>query len=145
MRTAISQDTIERTLTLLAEPDPDDEIQREFLKYHQANPHVYKFLVRFAREALQELEARGKARCYGIAACVERARWHINFEVKGFPDFKLNNDYRARYARLIMKTEADLRGVFALRPIDKEPKVAISILDLARNANEQRKETEHDN
>lgn len=31
------------------------------------------------------------------------------------PDFKLNNSYRAYYARLIMAQEPDLAGLFALR------------------------------
>ena len=31
--------------------------------------------------------------------------------------FKLNNNYRSRYARLIMEQEADLEGVFQIREL----------------------------
>ena len=32
-------------------------------------------------------------------------------------DFKLNNNYTAYYARLIMETETDLRGIFQTREL----------------------------
>jgi hypothetical protein len=114
----LTKDSREKTLMLLALPDPDDDIQREFEKYHQENEHVYKFLVHFARLAIQAMRDRGNQDPqYSIAAVVERARWHVNFEVRGYQDFKINNDFRARYARLIMRQETDLRGVFNLRKI----------------------------
>jgi hypothetical protein len=118
MSAVATKDSREKSLELLAQPDPDDEIQREFEKYHDENPHVYKFLVHFARAAIQAMRDRGQDNPqYSIAAVVERARWHINFEVRGYQDFKINNDFRARYSRLIMRNETDLRGVFNLRKI----------------------------
>jgi hypothetical protein len=117
-KATIAKDSREVTLALLAEPDPDDDIQREFEIYHANNEHVYKFLVHFARAAIQAMRDRGQDNPqYSIAAVVERARWHINFEVRGYQDFKINNDFRARYSRLIMRNETDLRGVFNLRKI----------------------------
>jgi len=118
MSKPVSKDSREKTLKLLDEPEPDDSIQREFLDFHASNPHVYKFLVHYSMQAVREMRKRGIASPqYSISAVIERVRWHVNFEVKGYQDFKINNDYRSRYARLIMKTVPKLRGVFNLRKI----------------------------
>ena len=50
----------------------------------------------------------------GIATLYERARWEITLTTTD-PDFKLNNDYRAYYARLLMLCEPDLEDMFNLR------------------------------
>lgn len=118
MSKLVNKDLREKTLKLLDEPEPDDSIQREFLDFHGQNPHVYKFLVHYTSQAVREMKKRGIADPqYSISAVIERVRWHVNFEVKGYPDFKINNDYRSRYARMIMKTVPKLRGVFTLRKI----------------------------
>lgn len=118
MSKGLEPDSRQKTLDLLDQPDPDDKIQRDFLDYHHKNPHVYKFLVHYALQAVRELKKRGiENPQYSISAVVERVRWHVSFEVKGYPDFKIDNDYRSRYARFIMKTVPKLRGVFNLRKI----------------------------
>jgi len=96
---------------------PNDEIQRRFEKFHADNPHIYKFLVRFTREVVDERRHRGLSPNYGIAAALERVRWHVNVEVRGYPEFKLNNNYRSRYARLIQLQEHDLANVYELREL----------------------------
>lgn len=143
MSKGLDKDSRAKTLELLAEPDPNDQIQRDFEKYHQKNPHVYKFLVHFARQAIQAMRDRGiQDPQYSIAAVVERARWHINFEVKGYEDFKIDNDYRARYSRLIQRQETDLRGVFNLRKIRSTALPSAS--EIARNVISNRTQEQHD-
>jgi hypothetical protein len=81
-----------------------------FEEFHADNPRVYEVLVSLARQWVVRT-GRGKL---GIGALYERARWEIALAT-GDPDFKLNNNYRAYYARLIMAREWDLRGLFDLR------------------------------
>jgi hypothetical protein len=88
-------------------------IQAEFAGFHERNPIVYRTLVRLARQA----RARRRDKI-GIAMLWERMRWELTVEVDT-PDlgdsFKLNNNYRSRYARLIMAQEKDLEGFFDTR------------------------------
>lgn len=93
----------------------DDPIQVAFLKFHHDNPHVYRMLVKFARQ----VKDSGRRR-YGIKSLFERLRWHMAFEVKSETDFKLNNNYTSRYARLLMENETDLDGVFATRELRRK-------------------------
>lgn len=117
--------TTESELKLWKESPPDDDIQRAWKAYHEANPKVYALLVRFTREAINAARARGRdLKKFGIQAAAERARWFVNFEVEGEDDFKLSNSYLSRYAREIMTREPDLREVFelrALRPVIHQP------------------------
>jgi len=90
---------------------PRDHIQRPFARFHRENPQVYEKLVYLAHK----VKATGRKR-YGIGSLFERLRWHYHIEMNR-PDseFKLNNNYRSRYARLIMQTEPDLGDFFDLR------------------------------
>lgn len=81
-----------------------------FEQFHFDNPRVYVILVRLAREWIR-LTGRHKL---GIKTLYERARWEIALATSD-PDFKLNNNYTAYYARLIMRRESDLAGLFDLR------------------------------
>jgi hypothetical protein len=90
-------------------PKKMDAIEKAFWIFHQDNPEVYSLCVALAREAL----AVGR-RKIGMKMVWERARW--DFYIRTTDDtYKLNNNYTALYARLIMKQESDLAGVFDLR------------------------------
>jgi hypothetical protein len=90
----------------------DHGIQERFEKFHAENPEVYRLLVKFAREA----KAAGRKK-YGIASLFERLRWHVDIELKGEKEFKLNNNYRSRYARRIAAVEYDLKDFFEVREL----------------------------
>lgn len=99
-------------------PDEEGEptpltIQEQFERFHALHPDVYPLLVRFARE----VKATGRKQ-YGIGALFERLRWHTYIE-QGVADehWKLPNNYRSRYARLIMQQEPDLDGFFVLHQL----------------------------
>lgn len=81
-----------------------------FDRFHAENPVVYKVLVHLAREWV----LRTGRRKLGIASLFERARWEIALMTSD-PDYKLNNNWRAYYARLIMYREPDLDELFTLR------------------------------
>jgi hypothetical protein len=92
----------------------DKTIQERFEAFHAENPEVYQLLCRYSREA----KSAGRNH-YGIEALFSRIRWHKQIETRG-DDFKLNNDFRSRYARLLMQKESDLDGFFELRNLRSE-------------------------
>lgn len=114
------EEQLKPQLSLDLQTVPLDEIDLRFNAFHKANPHIYRYLVRFTREALAERVRRGSSRYCGIKAVVERVRWHVDYEVADHPAFQINNDFTARYARLIMQQESDLRGVFHTRKLVAE-------------------------
>jgi hypothetical protein len=86
------------------------ELQSRFEEFHKDNPHVYEELVRLAREA----STNGHKRI-GIRMIWEVLRWNLTMKTLNAGDFKLNNNYHSRYARLVMEREPDLAGVFETR------------------------------
>jgi hypothetical protein len=86
-------------------------IQRAFEQFHAANPHVYRLLVRLARQATEA----GRANL-GIGMLYEVIRWNYAIHTTG-DVFKLNNNFRSRYVRLIEEREPDLVGVFRMREL----------------------------
>lgn len=99
---------VEAQSTLDGEPQTNEE---RFEAFHAANPHVFFKLRDIARQA----RAKGATR-FGIAAAFERLRW-LYLETHG-DTFRLNNTYRAFYARLLMERVPDLRGFFNTRGDD---------------------------
>ena len=87
-------------------------IQQRFEEFHKANPHVYQELVALCREAV----SNGKDKL-GVRMVWEVARWNLIVKTQQNSDFKLNDHYHSRYARLIMDQEQDLRGIFELRSL----------------------------
>jgi hypothetical protein len=83
-----------------------------FADFHAGNPDVYSELVSLARLA----RGRGLRR-YGIGQLWEVLRWQRFMRTRddNTRGAKLNNDYRSRYARLIMDHEPDLDGFFETR------------------------------
>lgn len=86
-------------------------IEEAFRAFHAANPHVYDELVKLARQARR----RGVGRI-GIGMLFEVLRWRVALRTGG-DEFKLNNNYRSYYARLMMLREPDLAGVFETRQL----------------------------
>ena len=93
-------------------PDtPMNRLERQFRLFDSKNPQVYQTLVRLCREA----RAAGN-RQIGIGMLWEVLRWKSLVETTGKP-WKLNNNHRSRYARLIMAQEPDLDGIFEIRDL----------------------------
>lgn len=84
-------------------------IDEAFTLFHETNPHIYARLRDLAFQAKQS-----GARRIGIKALFERLRWDYMIRSRG-DEFKLNNNYHSRYARLLMEREPELAGLFELR------------------------------
>ena len=89
-----------------------------FYAFHTVNPHVYTQLLELARR----LRSRGIDR-YGIAGLFEVLRYDHTINTGSAQDFKLNNSYRAYYARLLMQCNPELAGLFELRSSDADLEV----------------------
>ncbi len=92
-------------------PSHDASIQWRFETFHRNNPLVYAQLVRMTRD----LVARGRQKV-GIGMLWEVLRWQVvmgTFDPSS--EYKLNDHYRSRYARLIMEQEVDLAEIFETR------------------------------
>ena len=81
-----------------------------FLTFHTANPHVYDNLVRFTREA-----KRAGLTKVGLSTLLGRCRWYLQIETTTDDAYRLNDHTGPYYARLIMRREPDLAGMFDLR------------------------------
>lgn len=79
-------------------------------KFDSAHPEVYALVQRFAFEAI----GRGRRRI-GIAAVWERIRWHFDVELDGGDGYKLNNSFRAYYARRFQADHPQHAGLFEVR------------------------------
>lgn len=89
--------------------DFESSYDLKFAAFHRENPKVYQKLVELARRV------RGRGfETYSIKSLFEQVRWHYHVETND-PDFKLNNNYHSRYARLIMEQEEDLKDFFEIR------------------------------
>jgi hypothetical protein len=95
-------------------PFPDDGISPYWAaraaEFHLANPHVYQLLVKWARRA-----KRHGAKRVGIEMIWNLMRWQAEVVTRHPGDFKLNQNYKAWYARLIMQREPDLVDIFETR------------------------------
>lgn len=95
----------------LGPPTGRQSTSDRFRRFHNENPHVYVALIEIAREARR----RGLDQ-WSIAGAFEVARFERKF---GTTDrqFKMPNDFKPHYARLIMQECPDLDGFFETREL----------------------------
>ncbi len=87
------------------------KLDAEFEQFHKSNPEVLNLFLRFAVQAKEA----GRNRM-GAKAIMERIRWYSSVDTIG-SDFKCNNSYTSRYARLAVKQVPSLQGLFQMREL----------------------------
>ena len=87
-------------------------IQDRFEAYDAAHPEVYAHLLHLALD----LRRRGWKH-YGIRSLWERTRWHFQVEREMGEDFKMNDHFHSRYARMLMDRNPELADFFELREL----------------------------
>lgn len=92
-------------------------LQDKFLRYHLENPQIYSYFKRYAKQAKEAGFEK-----YSAKAIFERIRWYITVERKKSDGFKVNNNYTAFYARMLMNKEPEFEGFFELREQKHEKK-----------------------
>lgn len=90
---------------------PEATIQERFEAFHAANPWVLTFLEGRTREWL----ASGRSRL-GIGMLTELLRWEYGRQTTG-DVFKISNDYRSRYVRLMIQRNPEWREVFVTKTL----------------------------
>jgi hypothetical protein len=83
----------------------------QFWNFHKCNPTILALYRQYALTAKRK--KRGK---YSIAVITEVIRWHVDIESSGW-EFKLNNNLKAYYARLLMHYEPELENFFYVRDV----------------------------
>lgn len=89
----------------------DTTIQQKFEAFDRENPQVYAELVRMSRI----LHERGRTKI-GIDLLFAQIRWMSLMSTEG-DDFKLNNNFRSRYARKILAEHPEFDALFETRAL----------------------------
>ena len=88
-----------------------DEMRFQVKAFHSKHPEVWDLFVRFTKEILR----RG-FKHYSVNAIFERIRWEVDTVGRNDQyEFKLNNNYRAFYARRFMRMYPQHDGFFRTR------------------------------
>lgn len=96
--------------------DERTTIDFAFRAFHAKHANVYAAVCHLARQA----KRAGRTKI-GIGMLWEVLRWQTFIAANDeHEQYKLNNNYRSRYARLIMDVEDDLDGIFDLRELHAE-------------------------
>jgi hypothetical protein len=88
----------------------EDRIAAKFETFHADNPWVYRRL----RELALAVRRAG-VHHYGIGGLYETLRYEVFLDARDADGFKLNNNYRALYARLLAQNEPELEDFFKFR------------------------------
>ena len=86
-------------------------LEVKFRAFHAENPHVYVELRKLATDWYTQ--TRGK-RPIGMACLFETLRFRIGIETTGDP-FKLSNNHRAFYSRLLLIDEPHMAEIIQLK------------------------------
>jgi hypothetical protein len=84
-----------------------NRLRERFDKFHAENPHVFEELRKLA---FKYRSARADKQI-GISLLFEVLRWHSMLETQSDDGFKLSDNFRAFYARALMR-EPGLAGMF---------------------------------
>lgn len=113
MTTVHEQETFDFAPIIAPKQQAGETIQQRFEAFHLLNPWVMDALVRLTRD----LVARGRSKV-GIGMLFEVLRWQYQRATTDVAsDFKLNNNYRSRYARAIVAAHPEWDGVFETREL----------------------------
>lgn len=94
----------------------ESKSEQAFWKFHEANPQIYELLEHYARR----WRRANPTAPVGIDLLYARIRW--DFAVNTWKvgkdtvnNFKLSNNHKPYYSRLIMEKNPDLKGVFVTK------------------------------
>jgi len=103
-----------------------EEMIKDCIAFHDANPEVWDMFVHFTYEII----TKGYEN-YSVNAIFERIRWEKDMGGDGLSQFKLNNNYRAFYARRFMNMYPEHVGFFRTRELKSINKPATGMPELA--------------
>lgn len=93
-----------------------EQIQASFIAFHRSNPIVWDLFCRFTFEAIRSGHPHYSSDCI-----FNRIRWHTDIETQSDNDpVKLNNNFRAYYARMFHEKYPEHAGFFRNRKLTSE-------------------------
>ncbi|WP_327356307.1 hypothetical protein [Streptomyces sp. NBC_01304] len=105
---------LELPIAPLRHPEPAGKgvsIQERFESFHQLNPWILEQLEKLTADCAE----RGLRRI-GIGMLFEVLRWQYGRATRGEP-FKLNNDFRSRYVRMLLSRHPEWLLLFETREL----------------------------
>lgn len=103
-----------------------EEINEQAEAFHIKNPEVSRLFVIFTQQMID----RG-FKHYSVAAIFDRIRWETDqADSNGGSTFKLNNNYKAWYARKFMEAFPEHDGFFRTRKRISEKQKATGLPEL---------------
>ena len=87
-----------------------EQMRERCNEFHQQHPQVWELFHRFTMDRIN----RGFEH-YSVNAIFERIRWETDQSASEPAEFKLNNNFRAFYARRWMKMHPEHDGFFRTR------------------------------
>lgn len=107
----MNQFSLLREVTQLGPEHKGLTIQERFEAFRELNPHIEELLTREAHRALGQGWSR-----IGIDFLYHRLRWVYAVQTERDPgDFRLNDHYTSRYARLLIRKHPEFGGLFETR------------------------------
>ncbi|MEW1700372.1 hypothetical protein [Streptomyces sp. NPDC091278] len=85
-------------------------IQERFETFHELNPWVLAELETLTNRCVEQQWSR-----VGIAMLFEQLRWRYGEATRGNDQFRLNNDFRSRYVRLLVERHPEWIPLFSTR------------------------------
>ena len=106
----------------------------QFLWFHEANPEILIILEKISLDLVQQGWDKGS-----INLIFERVRWLYAIQTRG-DKYKLNNNHRAFYARLLMMVNPGLDGFFSIRhqPSDQNVFQNLKLKSLSNTIRQER-------
>ncbi|UUU31946.1 hypothetical protein JIX56_19695 [Streptomyces sp. CA-210063] len=92
-------------------PSADQSIQERFEAFHDLNPWVFRALERMTADCADK-----GFKQLGIGMLFEVLRWRYGQATEGDP-FRLNNNFRSRYVRLLIEQHPEWSRLFELRAL----------------------------
>jgi hypothetical protein len=105
--------------------DRYEEMRQQVIEFTEANPDVWRLFCGFTFDLIN----RGFSN-YSANAIFERIRWEKDVGGNGVIEFKLNNNYRAFYARAFMRKYPEHEGFFRTRDQVSKEKPATYLPEL---------------
>lgn len=87
-------------------------VYEKFKQYHTDNPKVWDLFKRFA----YDMRNTGRE-TYSAEIIINQIRWHHDIESKGGEAFKINNDYKPMYARMLVYKYPEFKDFFKFRKV----------------------------
>jgi hypothetical protein len=112
----------------------EEEIRQQVTEYHSKHPEVWRLFCRFTFQMF----TKGYAH-YSVNAIFERIRWEMDAGGDGIHTFKLNNNYRAFYARRFMRAYPQHDGFFRTREQLSKKQFATRLPEITPNQYEEEK------